>query len=687
MREPVADGYVAACPGTEMYRTVNAFEAAIVAIALDQFGFHREAAEGYRLSLEMQEDDGEWADPKGWGHFMWGNSGFKSWAAMEHCRWIPGAPGKTSGSRWGVLNALFPCRLLPADHELIAGTLRHIESHVSEGGIPVHTGWMQDGMWVAITLDNIAEAQLCRGNGDAAARYLYATLNHGTPLHTWCEERGQEPGTAKTSGDRQHLWTPVAVVRLVRRLLVMEDGNGLHLARGAARQWLASGRPVGIVDAPTHFGEISYEVQHDAASHNVSAAVVFPERETMQWAVLHVRLPHGLTIESVNAESGATVLPDGSGVRWEHPRGEAKVVATLGPAGRAPAAAVSPRVPTYPGLLDVLREKVHCWTESLWDPARGGFRQNAAIGVNLMSTTDVAWMRYAVNDPDLCGDHRNAWVRWLQQAQDPQTGEVRYDPRDGGLIHSNGHGLWHTVRALNILGGQLLHFPHHLRSATSVEGLQAWFDAVDWDNSSPGAHHEVLGLIPLLANLNDPAWTDAFYRKIAEQQDTDSGGFPRGKMNVSRTFAYASIHLATGRRPPRAERIVDSMLAAQKANGFWENEPGFHTMDAAYVLVRLPSILHHGQTQATRALERLASGLVDYYRDNEDRVHQSTHGVLAIVHAFGLLQEAFPDQFPSERPYRFDWDKPEMCRCDAISPADDSVGRPARGSESGGDTG
>lgn len=80
-------------------------------------------------------------------------------------RWIPGASGKTSGSRWGALNACFPCRLLPADHELITGRLRHIEAHLSPGGIPVGTGWMQDGMWVAITLDNVAETQLARGNG------------------------------------------------------------------------------------------------------------------------------------------------------------------------------------------------------------------------------------------------------------------------------------------------------------------------------------------------------------------------------------------------------------------------------------------------------------------------------------------------------------------------------------------
>ena len=77
---------------------------------------------------------------------------------------------------------------------------------------------------------------------------------HGTPLHTWREERGQESGTAKSSGDRRHLWTPVAVVRLVRDWLVMEDGGGLHLARGVARQWLAGGKPVGTAHAPTHSG-------------------------------------------------------------------------------------------------------------------------------------------------------------------------------------------------------------------------------------------------------------------------------------------------------------------------------------------------------------------------------------------------------------------------------------------------
>lgn len=244
-------------------------------------------------------------------------------------RWIPGVAGKTTGSRWGVLNISFPCGLLPPDHELVTGTLRRIESNLSPGGIPVNTGWLTNGMWVAIALDNVAELHLQRGNGDAAARYLYATLNHATPLYTWCEERGQERGATKCTGDRQHLWTPVAVVRALRDMLVMERGDGLELALGTAREWLASGKPVGIAGAPTHFGPLSYRMQYDADAGKVDGEANFAGATPPAWAVLHIRLPAGLRVESVDRDSGAAVEPDGSGIRWRSPRGTVKFKATI----------------------------------------------------------------------------------------------------------------------------------------------------------------------------------------------------------------------------------------------------------------------------------------------------------------------------------------------------------------------
>jgi hypothetical protein len=448
MREPVAGGHIANVAGTEVYRAANSGEPAIVVVALDQNGFHKESAAGYKVSFDMQSPDGNWADYKGWMHEMWCASGFKAFAAIEHYRltgdkafladiyprlvassrwqerqrartrtpgadrpptyglmprgfgdgglkdgddmygvffphniwpvfadrisveaakilgktedlpelkriyetahadllaalergairendyrWIPGTPGKTDGSRWAVLNIAFPCGVLPPDHELVTGTLRKIESNTSKGGIPINTGWLPVGLWVAIALDNVAEVQLLRGNGDAAAKYLYAALNHGTPLYTWCEERGQEPGSANCTGDRQHIWTPLAVVRAIRDMLVMEKGDGLNLALGTERHWLASGKPVGVAAAPTHFGPVSYQMQFDAAKSQVSGELSFAENSAAAWAVLHIRLPDGFRVKSVNPESKATPLPDGSGIRWTAPRGTMRFQVTVG---------------------------------------------------------------------------------------------------------------------------------------------------------------------------------------------------------------------------------------------------------------------------------------------------------------------------------------------------------------------
>jgi hypothetical protein len=239
-------------------------------------------------------------------------------------RWIPGTPNKTSGSRWGALLSLFPCGILDCDDPLVTGTLAHIEKAISPGGIPVGTGWMGSGLWVAIALDNIAEAHLIRGDGDAACRYLYPTLNHASPLLTWCEERDAEAGTTVTSGDLQHLWTPLAVCRYIRDAVLLERRDGLELALGVPRNWLISGEPLGITDAPTRFGSVSYRISYSEATGKVSGTVRFPANGSLEWASLHIRLPLGYRPTSVHtgSEPGGPVMLDGERILWSKPQGE-----------------------------------------------------------------------------------------------------------------------------------------------------------------------------------------------------------------------------------------------------------------------------------------------------------------------------------------------------------------------------
>ncbi len=250
----------------------------------------------------------------------------KSCIQEDGYRWIPAQADEKHdddhGWRWGTLHILWPCGLLPRDHEIITGTIRDFEKYVAERG--------GTNRWTAITLDHLAQAHLLCGNGDAFVKDLYAVLNHGTPLFSWVEQRGPEPGTTTMSGDRQHSYTPINVVQAIRNALIVEDGDGLQLAQGTARQWLASGKPLGIERAPSHFGETSFEMRYDAEKSCVIGEVIFCDGREPVWAVINIRLPNGLKINKVNPESGATILPDGEGIRWDKPAGTIRFEVKIG---------------------------------------------------------------------------------------------------------------------------------------------------------------------------------------------------------------------------------------------------------------------------------------------------------------------------------------------------------------------
>lgn len=229
-------------------------------------------------------------------------------------RYLTSIPGKATGtgSCWGLLASVYPTGLLPARDPLMENTMNHYKKRESPGGLPVHTGWMADGMWVAITLNDFGQVHLMRDEPDQANAYLYAVLNHATPFYSWCEERGQFPGAKQISGDLQHLWTPEAVVRFMRDMLVMEQDNVLHLGRGIARGWLGSGEEVGIERASTRFGDLSYRMRYDKKKGAIVGRIDFPIDGAPVQTVVHCLLPDGMKVVKCSA---GVPLRDGSGFR------------------------------------------------------------------------------------------------------------------------------------------------------------------------------------------------------------------------------------------------------------------------------------------------------------------------------------------------------------------------------------
>jgi hypothetical protein len=329
-----------------------------------------------------------------------------------------------------------------------------------------------------------------------------------------------------------------------------------------------------------------------------------------------------------------------------------------------------------PRFLDAFRDTLYTWTLGLYDPATGGFRFNDEFGVSPLASTDVIWMRYATNHPGLTAPDHAAVIAYLQAIQEPESGRVIFQNDPGNYGHVAAHDLFQLIRALNILGKPLLYPPRFLAPRLTIEGLIQWYDSFDWaatwrpGNTTAGNHHEVLGNVPILVSLNDPAWADVFFQKIHEQQDQTTGTWPVGKMNISRTFAYTVPHLANGRIPPMPERILDAIIDHQQEDGVWENPVArFHTMDAIYLLTRLPRYIGgYREADAHAGLVKASAALRERFIQQQAHYLNNPHSMLALTHSFGLLQEALPDEYLSERPYRFDWDVPAHYRSSHITP-------------------
>jgi hypothetical protein len=250
-------------------------------------------------------------------------------------RWIPGSPGRVSGSRWGALNVAYPCRVLGSHDPLVNGTVTHVLRNMSPGGIPMNMGWMQDGMWVAIALDNLAEVLLERDEGAAGTALLHAVIDHATPFTTWCEERGPEPGTARTSGDRQHLYTPVSVVRYLRDALVMERSDAIHLGLGIDPTWLGPSLPVGVRGAPSAFGHVSYELRMAESGDRLEGWLDIEPWDAGAAVVLHIPLLRGRQVERIEAGDGGRADPTAATISWDSLRGRTDFWVEVGAAGQS----------------------------------------------------------------------------------------------------------------------------------------------------------------------------------------------------------------------------------------------------------------------------------------------------------------------------------------------------------------
>ena len=81
-----------------------------------------------------------------------------------------------------------------------------------------------------------------------------------------------------TRGPPDKIFEEAAFLERFRNLLVMEEDKNLWLARATPRVWLDQGQKISVKNAPTHFGNIDYEIVSDVDHGRITARINMPAR-------------------------------------------------------------------------------------------------------------------------------------------------------------------------------------------------------------------------------------------------------------------------------------------------------------------------------------------------------------------------------------------------------------------------
>lgn len=189
-------------------------------------------------------------------------------------------------AQWAFLHAVFPGKLFGPDDPLVRGNLSLLEA-VECQGLVRDTGWLKNGLWTYFG-SFYAHGWLWLGQGQKAARTLYAFANHASPLLCWREEQMPVGQGEAVVGDMPHNWASAEFIRLVRHCLVLERGNELHLFEGLPAGWIRPGAVLRLKQVATEFGPVSLQLRVAQDGRSAELSLNPPQRSPAHKIVVHL---------------------------------------------------------------------------------------------------------------------------------------------------------------------------------------------------------------------------------------------------------------------------------------------------------------------------------------------------------------------------------------------------------------
>jgi hypothetical protein len=148
--------------------------------------------------------------------------------------------------------------------------------------------------------------ELKRGEPRKTLLGFYSMLAFGMTRDTYSPVEVTMIETGENHYTLPHLYSCTEQLRLLRALLIREDGTELRLGEGIPRQWLEPGKKVMVTSAPTEFGPVSYEIQGQG-NGAFEVHLTPPQRRIPSKIVLVLRNPEERSISSVDGATGSKI--------------------------------------------------------------------------------------------------------------------------------------------------------------------------------------------------------------------------------------------------------------------------------------------------------------------------------------------------------------------------------------------
>ena len=142
--------------------------------------------------------------------------------------------------------------------------------------------------------------ELKRGDPRKVLLGFWSMLAYGMTRDTYSGVECTSIVTGSNSWTLPHLYSCTQQLRLLRNMLLREDGETLRIGDAIPRAWLEDGRKIEVRSAPTRFGDVSFTIASKAKSGRISVHLSPPTRSAPKLIRITLRHPTDAPIRGVS---------------------------------------------------------------------------------------------------------------------------------------------------------------------------------------------------------------------------------------------------------------------------------------------------------------------------------------------------------------------------------------------------